>query len=395
MRIKRYLARDMQEAYLAIRRDLGPEAVIVATRQVRQPGLKGFFLPSRLEVTAAVETLTEANSLLALGRKSLGARTLLPDTAGEHQTADQAGAAGHISRPGYGLWPGIEILQRELGEIKAAISRLKSCAEVNVPAANLSWRQRLLLEQELEQELVNSLLDGIEDIDDMDIVSDIIRTRLADYLASRVTGESRQRVQVFIGPTGVGKTTTLAKLAARYNLYREQKVGLITLDTYRIGAVDQLRTYAEIMSLPLEVAMTPREFKEALDRLHACDVILVDTAGRAPDNKAMLAEMRGFLDVAPEREVYLVMSCANRCRDLLYALEKFRSFNYDRLIFTKLDETTCPGAMVTVTATAGVPISYIATGQNVPQDLEPAEPYFLAQRIWEAVVKDGSGGQVA
>jgi len=378
----------MQEAYLAIRRDLGPEAVIVATRQVRQPGLKGLFLPARLEVTAAVDTVPEKPRPVQAG-EAAEAKVQMPTTA------VQEVGAGQLSRVGKSHWHGMEDLQRELGEIKAAISRLNRYGEVNMPEENITWQQRRLLEQELEQELVTSLVAGIDSIDDGDVVSDIVRTRLADRLAGQVAAESRQRVQVFIGPTGVGKTTTLAKLAARYSLYQEQKVGLITLDTYRIGAVDQLRTYAEIMSLPLEVAMTPREFKEALDRLDACDVILVDTAGRAPDNKVMLAETRGFLDVVAEREVYLVLSCTNRCHDLLRAVERFRSLNYDRLIFTKLDETACPGVMVTVTATAGVPISYITTGQNVPEDLELAEPYLLAQRIWEAVVKDGPGGQVA
>jgi flagellar biosynthesis protein FlhF len=266
---------------------------------------------------------------------------------------------------------------------------------MNAPTTVANCQQNCLLEQELDQGLVQELLAGLETMEDKNLVSDVIRTRLADFLAGQVAAESRQRVQVFVGPTGVGKTTTLAKLAARYKLYQEQKVGLITLDTYRIGAVDQLRTYAEIMSLPLEVAMTPREFREGLERLAGCDVILVDTAGRAPGNKAMLAETQGFLEVVPEREVYLVLSSSSRRRDLLCAVEKFHSLDYNRLIFTKLDETTCPGVMVSVTAAAGVPLTYITTGQNVPDDLELAEPYLLAQKIWEAVERHGSGGQVA
>ncbi len=392
MRIKRYLARDMQEAYLAIRRDLGPEAVIVATRQVRQPGLKGLFLPARLEVTAAVDKLPSEKSLLTLPGEPPEAGKMSSDMNGKLSSSQKAG--GYLSRQNSSSWPGMETLQQELREIKTAIGQLLRGDKSNPLQAN-NWRRCLLLEQELEPELVDSLLAGIEDIKETEIVSDIVRTRLADCLAEQVAAEPQQRIQVFIGPTGVGKTTSLAKLAAHISLYREQKVGLITLDTYRIGAVDQLRTYAEIMGLPLEIAKTPREFKEALERLHTCDIIMVDTAGRAPDNKAMLAEMRGFLDVVPERAIYLVLSCTSRSRDLLHATEKFRDFGYDRLILTKLDETTCPGVMVTVTVTAGVPIAYIAAGQNVPDDIDLANPHLLAQRIWEAVVKGGSGGQVA
>ncbi|QGP92857.1 Flagellar biosynthesis protein FlhF [Neomoorella glycerini] len=389
MKIKRYLARDMQEAYLAIRRDLGPEAVIVATRQVRQPGLKGYLLPPRLEVTAAVEEAP--------------ARKLPEPAAPAGKAALQAGAGKTVVAPAGAINPagggnngrhGLEGLQRELAEIKAALNRLVRPGSAAVPEHLLALRQRLLA-QELQEELVALLLDGLEATGGTEIIGDIIRTRLADHLSRQVASQSRQRVQAFIGPTGVGKTTTLAKIAARYSLYQEQKVGLITLDTYRIGAVDQLKTYAEIMGLPLEVAMTPRELRASLERLEHCDVVLVDTAGRAPENKAMLAETRGFLEVMPEREVYLVLSCTTRRQDLLRAVENFRSLKYNRLIFTKLDETCCPGVMLTVAAAAGVPLAYITTGQDVPDALEAADPHLLARRIWEAVAEDGPGGQVA
>jgi flagellar biosynthesis protein FlhF len=389
VKIKRYLARDMQEAYLAIRRDLGPEAVIVATRRVRQPGLKGFFLPPRMEVTAALEETP--------------ARKLPEPAAPAGKTALQAGAGKTVVAPAGSVNPAgggnngrhsLEVLQRELAEIKAALNRLVRPGSAPVPEQLLTLRERLLA-QELEEELVAFLLNGIEATAGKEIIADVIRTRLADHLSHQVASPSRQRVQAFIGPTGVGKTTTLAKIAARYSLYQEQKVGLITLDTYRIGAVDQLKTYAEIMGLPLEVAMTPRELRASLENLRHCDVVLVDTAGRAPENKAMLAETRGFLEVVPERDVYLVLSCATRRQDLLQAVENFRSLKYNRLIFTKLDETCCPGVMLTVAAAAGVPLAYITTGQDVPDDLEAADPHLLARRIWEAVAEDGPGGQVA
>lgn len=379
MKIKRYLARDMQEAYLAIRRDLGPDAVIVATHKVRQPGLMGFFLPPRLEVTAALDTVSG-------NRKNQGNGWDYRETPARVKEDLQISVEGaYLS--------GIERLQREIGEIKAAINRLTENG--NCEGTNLAWQQARLLEQELDKEIVDYLIAGIVDNCETEVIGEIICARLARLLADKVAGEPHQRVQIFIGPTGVGKTTTLAKLAARYSLYQEQKVGLVTLDTYRIGAVDQLRTYADILTLPLEIAMTPREFKEALERLKNCDVVLVDTAGRPPDNKPMLAEIKGFIDAVAEKDVYLVLSSPNRCQDLLRAVERYKCLNFNRLIFTKLDETICPGVIVTVTAAAGVPIRYITTGQDVPEDLELADPVVLARRIWEAGASDGSGGQVA
>ncbi|MDK2820387.1 MAG: flagellar biosynthesis protein FlhF [Clostridia bacterium] len=377
MRIKRYLVRDMQEAYIAIRRDLGPEAVIVATRKVRQPGLKGFFLPPRLEVTAALDTVAAT-------------RTPSENTPSNIETTEGRKELETAIKEVQHSWPGLEGLKKELADIKSTLLRLTHNNKNGEEKAS-HWQQ-VLEEQELDTDLIASLIDGIDANSDSKITGDVICSRLAEYLSNWVAKEDKQRVQVFVGPTGVGKTTTLAKIAAHYSLNQKQKVGLITLDTYRIGAVDQLRTYADIMGLPLEVAMTPKEFKDSLERLDDCNYILVDTAGRAPDNKSMLTETRGFLETVSNGDIYLVLSTSTRRQDLLKAIERFSYLNYNKLIFTKLDETNYPGIIVSALKMAGVPLAYITDGQDVPEDLEQAKPYSLAQRIWKAVVKDGSGG---
>ncbi|HBT47456.1 MAG TPA: flagellar biosynthesis protein FlhF [Peptococcaceae bacterium] len=353
MRIKRYLVRDMQEAYLAIRRDLGPDAVIVSTRKVRRPGLKGFFQPPHLEVTAAAE-------------------------------------AGPASKAGRGE----EALERELAEIRKTLEKLTS------PTAGedglLAAYRRLLLEQDMGEELTEALLTGLDGRMDEEVLGQIILARLAQYMEPPGGTRGREeRIRALVGPTGVGKTTTLAKLAARYSLYHHRRVGLVTLDTYRIGAVEQLRTYAEIMSLPLEVAMTPKELKEAVSRLEQCDVIFVDTAGRPPENRAQLVETQGFLSAIGPLDVYLVLSGTTRSSDLLRAVENYRVLQFNRLIFTKLDETSCPGVIARVVRAAGVPVAYVTAGQNVPEDIEEADPYRLSQLIWKAVTRNGSSGPSA
>ncbi|MGB9860473.1 MAG: flagellar biosynthesis protein FlhF [Moorellaceae bacterium] len=352
MRIKRYLVKDMQEAYVAIRRELGPDAVIVSTRRVRQPGIRGLFQPPRLEVTAALETGPGASS------------------------KQEAGT-----------------LHRELAEIRKTLEKLTSSSVGE--AGPLAEYRRLLLAQDIGEDLVEDLLSGMEDGAGKEVLAQAILARLAQHLAPSSSKEKKERIKALVGPTGVGKTTTLAKLAAHFSLYRHQKVGLVTLDTYRIGAVDQLKTYAEIMRLPLEVVMTPREFKEAIARLDQCDVILVDTAGRPPENRAQLAEVKGFLSAVQPMEVYLVLSSTTRGTDLLRAVEAYRLLNFNRLIFTKLDETACPGVIARVVRATGTPVAYVTTGQTVPDDLEEVEPYNLAQLIWKAVVQDGSSSPAA
>ncbi|MGI9951199.1 flagellar biosynthesis protein FlhF [Moorellaceae bacterium AZ2] len=353
MRIKRYLVRDMQEAYLVIRRDLGPDAVIVSTKRVRRPGLRGFFQPTQLEVTAAAET--GPNSKAGQGEKAL---------------------------------------ERELAEIRKTLEKLTSSSPGE--AGPLAAYRRLLLDQDMGEDLTEALLAGLDGNIKEEVLGQAILARLAQYLDPPAGEKGHQeRIRALVGPTGVGKTTTLAKLAARYSLYYHQRVGLITLDTYRIGAVEQLKTYAEIMRLPLEVAMTPKELKQAVAKLEQCDVILVDTAGRPPENQAQLAETQGFLSSIGPLDVYLVLSGTTRSSDLLRAVEKYRLLQFNRLIFTKLDETSCPGVIARVVQAAGVPVAYVTAGQNVPDDLEEADPYSLAQLIWKAVTQDGSGGPSA
>lgn len=353
MKIKRYLVRDMQEAYMAIRRDLGPDAVIISTRRVRQPGWKGLFQPPHLEVTAAVETKQMADSQVKKGG-----------------------------------------LEEELAQIKKSLEKLVSATQRT--GGPLGYYRQLMLAQDMGEELVEELLSGLDEAIKPEVMGETILARLVQHLSlARPPKKPEGRLRALVGPTGVGKTTTLAKLAANFSLYRHQQVGLITLDTYRIGAVEQLRTYAEIMGLPLEVAMTPQELKGAVNKLAHCDVIFIDTAGRPPDNKAQLAEIAGFLAAVRPLEVYLVLSGTTRSKDLLRAVEGYRHLDFNYFIFTKLDETTCPGVIARVVQVTGVPVAYITTGQNVPDDLEEADPYTLAQLIWKAVTANGSGGPSA
>jgi flagellar biosynthesis protein FlhF len=184
-----------------------------------------------------------------------------------------------------------------------------------------------------------------------------------------------------VGPTGVGKTTTAAKLAARYALTEKQRVGLITMDTYRIGAVEQLKTYARVMRLPLEVARTPDEMRDAIDRMSHMDLLLIDTVGRSPRKGEQLAEIREFLDAAEPAETYLTLAAPYGLDYLYETAEQFAAVNPDRLILTKLDEQPGWGAGVSLAERTGIPISDVADGQEVPRNLRPADAAENARMI--------------
>jgi flagellar biosynthesis protein FlhF len=184
-----------------------------------------------------------------------------------------------------------------------------------------------------------------------------------------------------VGPTGVGKTTTIAKLAANFRLREKRRVGLITVDTYRIAAVEQLRTYADIMDLPMEVVATPREMREAASRMQSLDLVLLDTAGRSPSDEVKIQELRSFLSEAAADEVQLVLSAVSSSSTLKKTAERFAAVGTTGLILTKLDEASSLGSLLPLFRSAKLPLSYVTEGQNVPDDIAPADRQRLARLV--------------
>ena len=193
--------------------------------------------------------------------------------------------------------------------------------------------------------------------------------------------DGRPLTIALIGPTGVGKTTTLAKLAATFKLREKKRVALVTIDTYRIAAVDQLQAYAGIINLPLSVVLTPTELRESLDRLREYDVILIDTAGRSQRDDGKLDQLREFIAIADPHEVHLVLASTCNQPVLMDAVDRFSQVRIDRIIFTKLDEAVSFGVLLNVIRRVGKQLSYVTTGQDVPHQIEPGRSERLAGLI--------------
>ena len=242
----------------------------------------------------------------------------------------------------------------------------------------------------LADEIVGKVRDELHagELEEIGLVNRGIERALAAQIPAigAVTLASREQrgralVLAFVGPTGVGKTTTVAKLAAAYKLRHGARVGLITSDTYRIGAVDQLRTYAQIIGVPLVVALSAREIAQACQQLADCDVILMDTAGRSPRDASKLDELATFVQAAAPDETHLVLSAGADQQVMIRAAEKFGALSPDRLIVSKLDEALDFGRLVNVVKATGLPLSYVTTGQEVPDHIEPANPDRFARLI--------------
>jgi flagellar biosynthesis protein FlhF len=191
-----------------------------------------------------------------------------------------------------------------------------------------------------------------------------------------------RKIVAFIGSTGVGKTTTIAKIAANFAIHHGYSVALVTADTYRVSAVEQLKTYSDIMGIPIHVVYTADELKKVLDVNWDKQLILIDTAGRSPHNSDQLTELDKLLQVDDSIEKYLVLSTTTKYKDALDIVEKFAICSPNKVIFTKLDEARNIGTIINLLYKIPIPLSYITTGQNVPDDIELADPRKLTQLMF-------------
>jgi len=239
----------------------------------------------------------------------------------------------------------------------------------------------------ISTELIRKILDTLNTLP-VEGGSQTVKTRLGEAFGRliRFAGtlklrKNSPRIIALVGPTGVGKTTTTAKLAAMYALNRGNKVALITMDIFRVGAVEQLKTYSRIMGIPLDVASTPKELEKAVEKHADCDLIFIDTAGRSHKDKEKLDEMKNFLDNKIPIEVYLCLSATTKDRELEEILNRFSIFQISKVVFTKIDESESFGNMINLLMKDNLQIAYFTTGQRVPEDIEVATSAKLAEMI--------------
>ena len=279
----------------------------------------------------------------------------------------------------------IHKLEDELAQMKTLLAQVMSKDQ---PQGKVSI-QEALRRQEVDESI---LKDMAARLPAGDTLLDSLDARAADVLAEYLgktmnfsegitLNKHGVRIVALIGATGVGKTTTLAKIAARFVLDHNIRAALITADTYRISAVEQLKTYSDIIGLPLEIVYSPDELKVAIHKHRDKDLILIDTAGRSQHNEYQMNELQDFLAVHSHIERHLVMSATTKQRDAADILEKFSVCNPDCVIFTKTDETSSVGIILNLLADKGIALSFLTNGQSVPDDIVPATPENLAELL--------------
>lgn len=237
-----------------------------------------------------------------------------------------------------------------------------------------------LVGQEVEEEVAKSLLGERDELGENPKIQDVIRIVYnnisktignVSIIEEKTDGTQGPQIVFFIGPTGVGKTTSIAKLTADFSLKKEKKLGLITADTYRIAAIEQLRTYAEILSVPLKVVYSPEELQNAIQAFQDKDFVFIDTAGRSHKNTEHIEELEDMLNQFPQKKVYLVLSATTKFTDLLSIVKKYSNLCEEyAIIITKTDETASAGTILNLKYFTGKALSYVSFGQNVPDDIE-------------------------
>jgi flagellar biosynthesis protein FlhF len=409
MQLRTFAASTMAEALVQVKNELGGDAVILHTRTFHRRRWLGLRKVEVVEITAghgmprrqprpraAAASAAAANAMratnptltaLATSRRQIASTPVIPprSTAEASRQFLETPAANTAA---------VLNLSNEMASLKAMVHDLvkqtRQSQAPNVPEDLLDFYVQMVQSQvaaELASEVLKNLRNSLRP--DQLKQPSVVQEKLAEQLEKMlpVSGPIVRKkavgphVVALIGPTGVGKTTTIAKLAANLKLREKRSVGLITIDTYRIAAVDQLKKYADIIGSPLQVVSSPEELRAAIDSMSECEFVLIDTAGRSPSDTLKLQELKNFLSVAEPDEVHLVLSSTGSQECIESAVDRFMHVRVDKIIFTKLDEAVHVGVVLNVARKVGKALSYVTTGQDVPDDIEVGKGRRLAQLI--------------
>jgi len=393
VKIKKFTGATEQEAIEKIRDEMGLDALVINIKKIQPKGIFAFLRKSYVEVTAAHDEKVKQP-------QAPEPTFEMPKTTGFEQVAQVAQLSAQIDEKEQR----IKMLSDMLHTTGDALGRAQSQLSVAKAGNYKADRQRIyqnnmlqvfydtLVENQVLPHIAQEILDELpEDASheqiDIELIVAVVYNSLVGIigepqgLATKPAKGNPQKF-AFVGPTGVGKTTTIAKLTADLSLNRGMDVNLVTADTYRIAAVEQLKTYGDILGIDVAVAYKPDDLtKHIRDSKDTCDIILIDTAGRSHKHREHLGELVQFLDAVDDLRVFLVLSLTTKYEDMLDIIDTFTNICDFEIIFTKMDETGKLGSIVNVCYNTGKKLSYITFGQNVPDDIKTIAPGEVAMRL--------------
>ncbi|NQT33676.1 flagellar biosynthesis protein FlhF [bacterium] len=371
MNVRRFTAVEMKQALAMVRKTLGEDAVILKTRKVKKGGWLSFMSKEMIEVTAASPD------------RKVPFRNPSPEKVAQVKRDLDSQSSVEV----------MQDLQEEIKDLKGHVQELSEQVKFermpSLPRHLAKFYKRMVLtgvDERVAKEfaqVINLEFKGDELEDDALVERALIRmlsNRLTVRYPHKSTG-NRARIIVLIGPTGVGKTTTLAKLVTSHRYWGQKDTALVSIDTYRIAAIEQLKTFASIAGLPMEAVYKPAAFRNVLERHSARDAIFVDSAGRSQVDSEKLDELEQFLDAAEPDEVLLCLSVSTRLEDQLEVIRRYGRLKPTGIVFTKLDESNGPGLIISTMVRTRLPVTYLTCGQNVPDDIFSVNPRRIAEII--------------
>ena len=396
MIIKKFTAKTEKEAIENARKELGEGVVVMNVKPVKNKGLFAFLKSPMVEVTVALEEESEkyTAAVSAINNVIASSQNIEKEEKNEKKT------------------PVIETVEKRDSAIEEKLDSLQSLLEQQLQKPEEEKEEKeaeeqkeesetdkfmhllhdTMLQNEVDEKYAREIIDEIELINKPNIPFDYALANIYQKMILKFGKPSGIepatnggiKLVFFIGPTGVGKTTTIAKIASKFRVDEKKKVALLTADTYRIAAAEQLRTYANILEVPFRVIYTVEEINKALEDFKGYDYIMIDTAGHSHQNTTQKDNMRNIIhsvDDRVESEVHLVLSATTKYKDLISIADSYKEMADYKLIFTKLDETTTLGNLLNLRLYTGASLSYVTYGQNVPDDIEDFNPQKTVKRL--------------
>ena len=398
MIIKKFQAKTEAEAVGLAKKELGENIVIMNVRKLKKKGIFAVFKPQLTEVTVALEEEQEryqavkgtppASANRAPGHASMQEKQSEKQSEKQPEKSDTEALEEKLDSLQTLLVKQMQKNESPKSEnTEASQEEQQDEAEEKKPTEMDKFIRLLyntMLENEVDEKYANQILSEVEQLKKPNLPFDYMLAGVYQKMILKfgqtegiTPAEKGARVVMFLGPTGVGKTTTIAKLASLFSVEKKEKVALLTADTYRIAAAEQLRTYANILKVPFRIIYTEEELERAITDFAEFDYIFIDTAGHSHQNKEQQQNVGGIIEVVErlaENEIYLVLSATTKYRDLLKIADTYKEICKYKLIFTKLDETSAYGNLLNIKLHTQAPLSYVTCGQNVPDDIETFNP---------------------
>lgn len=370
MQIKKFSAATLKEAISLMKAELGDEAVILSTRVIEGDARLGKH--KLFEVTCGMEDDYDSSP------KVEPQKTVRPKAEPKNFETELKKLTQKI----YG------VSSEEPAEKPVTKANKKNNIEI-IPAKNeLKEIADTLLDRDIDKNVVNTIIEQLNRYSAFltpDNIDNYVISTISSMISTskfEVKKSQKPKVISLIGPTGVGKTTCIAKLAVISKILHKLDVGLISIDTYRLGALDQLRIFSEVSNIDLLIAYEPSEMPKMLSKFKKKDLVFIDTVGRSQKNTTLLKGIKDFIDVVNTDEIYLVLNTTSSTKTMFDVANKFKFLNFNGLIFTKLDEAVTYGNILNVSNKFNVPIKYLTNGQVIPDDILAAEPEFIANMIY-------------